>query len=392
MRLIAVLLLAVILSACSTFGSPTPLPTIVLSNPNSASTPTAVTGSGNNFSGGTTASGVVVPATSARLALTLGGSVKAVPVAEGDKVEAGQPLLELDNSTIQLDISQAERALRELTSQASIAAAEQAVATSQKAVDDAQKKLNTLNSGRADQKAIDYYEAQLTLAKQVLDNAEAVWSGVTDLTTADPKRAVAETNLYKARKAYNAALATLNWAKGKPSDNDFATAQANLDAAKAAYQETQWYLAALKGETLPPEATGGQLAKLQQARDNFMAAQSNLDHSRLLAPFSGVVTATHAVPGEFVLPGQVLVELADVDHLQVETTDLSERDVTNVKVGQPVTISVDALPQRMTGQVVKISPVSDTLGGDVVYKTTIALDNPPPGLRSGMSVKVQFGQ
>jgi hypothetical protein len=38
-----------------------------------------------------------------------------------------------------------------------------------------------------------------------------------------------------------------------------------------------------------------------------------------------------------------------------------------------------------------ISPLADTLGGDVVYKVTIELDSLPEGLRAGMSAEVQFG-
>jgi HlyD family secretion protein len=391
MRIISIILLAVMLAACSVVGTPTALPTVVLDNPGSGSTPAAVTGGGNTSSG-VTASGIIVPASQARLALTQGGSVKSVPVKVGDKVEAGQTLLELDDSNIQLVIAQAERTLREMTSQAAIASAEQAVATSQKAAEDAQKKLNTLNRGRADQKALDYYEAQLTLAEKALDTAKSVLSGLTDLSTADPKRAAAETNLYNAQRAYNAALANLNWARGKPSDNDFATAQANLDAANAAYQEAQWYLSALSGETLPPESTGSRLAQFEQAKDDLKAARTSLDHSRLLAPFSGTVAATNVVPGEYVLPGQALVDLSDVAHLQVETTDLSERDVPAVKIGQPVTVFVKALNQEMAGTVTQIAPLADTLGGDVVYKVTILLNDPPANLRAGMSADVQFGQ
>ena len=390
-RIIVILTLALVLAACSALGSPAALPTVVLDSPGSSSTPSAVVSSGNNPSS-ISASGIVVPASKARLALTQGGSVKSVPVSVGDKVESGQTLLELDDTAIQLEIARADRNLREMTSTAAIANAEKAVADSQKALEDAQKKMNTLNRGRADQKDIDYYEAQLTLAKKALDNAESARSGVTDLSTADPKRANAETNLHNAQKAYNAALANLNWARGKPSDNDFATAQANLDTATAARQEAQWYLAALKGEQIPDNATGAQLAQLEQARDNLKAAQTSLAHSKLLAPFSGTVGATNIVPGEYVLPGQVLVELSDVENLQVETTDLSERDVPNVKIGQTVKIFVKALNQEMNGIVNMISPLADTLGGDVVYKTTIKLDNPQPGLRAGMSADVLFGQ
>jgi multidrug resistance efflux pump len=326
------------------------------------------------------------------LALTLGGSVKAVPVSEGDQAQAGQTLLELDDSTIQLEIASAERTLREMTSQAAIAAAEQAVAAAEKAMDDAQKKVNTLNRDRADKKALDYYESQLTLAEEALKRAKSKVESLTELSTADPKRAAAETELYIAQRAYNAALASLNWARGEPSENDYATAQANLDAANAAYQEALWYVSTLKGESVPENATGKQLAMLQQAKDNLTAAQTRLSNSRLVAPFSGTVVATHVVPGEYILPGQALIELSDVAHLQVDTTDLSERDVSQVKIGQPVTVLVDALSQELSGSVVFISPLATTLGGDVVYRTVIALDNPPPELRAGMSVDVLFGE
>ena len=82
--------------------------------------------------------------------------------------------------------------------------------------------------------------------------------------------------------------------------------------------------------------------------------------------------------------------LSDVSKLQVETTDLSERDVPNVKVGQTVTVTIKALGQNVAGKVVSISPVSTTLGGDVVHKTTIDLDTTPDNLRAGMSVDVAF--
>ncbi len=61
-----------------------------------------------------------------------------------------------------------------------------------------------------------------------------------------------------------------------------------------------------------------------------------------------------------------------------------------VAVGQPVSVYVKALDERVAGRVSVIAPLADTLGGDVVYKTTIDLDSLPPGLRPGMSVEVQF--
>jgi HlyD family secretion protein len=62
-----------------------------------------------------------------------------------------------------------------------------------------------------------------------------------------------------------------------------------------------------------------------------------------------------------------------------------------VKVGQPAAVTVEALGETFAGDVVKIDPRASKIGGDVVYKVTIALAEPPSGLRWGMSAKVTIG-
>ena len=61
-----------------------------------------------------------------------------------------------------------------------------------------------------------------------------------------------------------------------------------------------------------------------------------------------------------------------------------------VRLGQAVTVSIKALNKDVAGKVTAISPLADNLGGDVVYKVTILLDNLPANLRAGMSVDAQF--
>ena len=56
-----------------------------------------------------------------------------------------------------------------------------------------------------------------------------------------------------------------------------------------------------------------------------------------------------------------------------------------------MSVRIKALNQSVKGKVSTISPLANTLGGDVVYKTTIDLDEPLAGLRAGMSVDVEFG-
>jgi hypothetical protein len=96
-------------------------------------------------------------------------------------------------------------------------------------------------------------------------------------------------------------------------------------------------------------------------------------------------------PGAWVTPGQPLLELADLTHLQVRTTDLSERDVPLVQIGQPALVYVKALNLEINGRVAEIAPLAEALGGDVVFTTTIDLEDAvPDGLRAGMSAEIRF--
>jgi multidrug efflux pump subunit AcrA (membrane-fusion protein) len=387
--LIGLLIITLILSACGANSTPTAIPTVVLDSgtaDNTSASPAPVASS----SGGVTASGIVAPAQEAQLAFALSGNIKKVYAAEGDQVKAGDLLVELDNTSVQMDVDQAQRTLRELTSPSAIAAAEQAVATDQKAYDDANKKVISVNNRHADSATINYLKDQVTLAQNALDHTRDQYKGTGGLSNVDPTRAKAATNLYNAQQAYNRAVSNLDWYANPPAENDVALANAGFDSASAALQEAKWYLSELKGETVSSDATGTQLAQLQQARDDLKSAQDRLDHTRLLSPFSGTITALNVVAGEYVSPGQVIAALSDVADLKVETTDLSERDVPKVSVGQKVNVLVEPLNKEVKGRVLTIASVSDTLGGDVVYKTTIALDELPEGIRAGMSVTVQY--
>jgi multidrug efflux pump subunit AcrA (membrane-fusion protein) len=86
----------------------------------------------------------------------------------------------------------------------------------------------------------------------------------------------------------------------------------------------------------------------------------------------------------------MVVVVIDPNHMHVETTDLSERDVPQVKIGQTAHITIKALNQNVTGKVTAISPLADSLGGDVVYKVLVRLDSLPEGALAGMSVTVDF--
>ncbi len=131
-------------------------------------------------------------------------------------------------------------------------------------------------------------------------------------------------------------------------------------------------------------------ANVQEAQASVDIAQANLSKGTLLAPYDGTITSIKVTPGEFVPFNKPVVTLATLDAYQLETTDLSERDIPSVHIDDPVNIFVEALNKNISGKVVGISPMASTVGGDVVFKVTIAPDAQPEGLRWGMTAKVEI--
>ena len=145
-------------------------------------------------------------------------------------------------------------------------------------------------------------------------------------------------------------------------------------------------------DVIPVEYRQRAEARVQQAQVVLELAKINLTEGTLTAPFDGVVASLGVSPGELVQSDQAVLTLATLHTLQVETTDLSERDITQVKIGSPATISMEALDQTFSGKVITISPISNTVGGDVVFKVAIAFDNQPEHLLWGMTAEVTIGE
>jgi len=163
-------------------------------------------------------------------------------------------------------------------------------------------------------------------------------------------------------------------------------AQANLAAAQIQVK----YLIRVGTDEKHLEVAENEVARAQAMLDSAnatLAAQSNLT-----APFAGTIVAVNISPSETVTPGQVVIVLGDLSSYQIETTDLSERDVHNVQINSPANIFIEALNQEVNGTVIDVARIADSLGGDVVYKVTIQLNEQPAGLLWGMSADVQIGE
>lgn len=131
-------------------------------------------------------------------------------------------------------------------------------------------------------------------------------------------------------------------------------------------------------------------SRAEQRRLAVEVAKASLEQATLEAPFAGTVIEVNISPGEYVQPAQVVMVIATLENLLIETTDLSELNVAAVEIGQPATVFVEALGEEFLGKVTAISPISNTIGGDVVFKVTIELDEQPQVLLWGMSADVEI--
>jgi HlyD family secretion protein len=142
--------------------------------------------------------------------------------------------------------------------------------------------------------------------------------------------------------------------------------------------------------SLPNEVFRKAQARADQSKAVWDTASASLAQATLTAPFDGTVVDLAVIPGELVQVNQIVLTLADLNNFQITTTDLSERDIARVKIGQTASVYVEALDMILTGKVIRISPIAETVGGDVVYPVTIELDEQAEGLLWGMSAEVEI--
>ncbi|MBV6449534.1 MAG: hypothetical protein MHPDNHAH_00245 [Anaerolineales bacterium] len=163
-------------------------------------------------------------------------------------------------------------------------------------------------------------------------------------------------------------------------------AEANLSAAQAQIR----FLTRQKTDQVHLDQANAEVERMQAYLDSANAALAA--QSALTAPFDGVIVEVNIAPSEIVTPGQVVIVLGDLAHFQIETTDLSELDVTKIQIGQPATVFIAALDANFTAKVSAVDRIGATLGGEVVFTVTLDFDDQPDNLRWGMSADVQFDE
>ncbi len=287
------------------------------------------------------------------------GRIVEILVKEGDHVTRGQLLLRTESVQQEADVQAQEAALQ--TTRADVLAAESAVQSAAAALKtaDAEVQQAQANFDRARE---DFARAEQMLADRLI--AQQVY---------DQRR------------------------------SDFEVAEANLDAAKARVgQAKAQYQQATHNREMAR-------ARVAQAQATLLRAKDVRSKTEYYAPLDGIVTALPVHEGENVVagiqnqPGSLLYQLSDLSVATAEVK-VDETEIVNVKLGQTADVAIDALPDKtFKGKVTEIgqSAIGRTSGltsGQSAttseeakdFKVVVTMDDPPPGLRPGLSTTAKI--
>jgi HlyD family secretion protein len=300
--------------------------------------------------------GYLVASSEANIAFEIDGKLAELDVKLGDKVEKGQLLAKLDDTSLQYKLEEAQLALLELTSPEAIANAELAITTAQTDVINAQAGVNNQQYWKNEALVQDYY-ASYVIAKDNLDRVQDAYdkANVGEYINNSAEASLYQ-SLYNARQTYETAKYYYSLYSQAPTERQVNEAQATLDLAKAQLTNAQNYLAALTGGTVPSDATGSTLAALRQAQLDVKTAQANLDSATLYAPMAGTVMSLDVEVGETISGNATIMTIDDLSQATIQFY-LDASDWSNAKVGYEASVSFDALEgQAFTGKVTQIMP------------------------------------
>ena len=128
-------------------------------------------------------------------------------------------------------------------------------------------------------------------------------------------------------------------------------------------------------------------AQRSQAKAAVAQAQSGFDYTSIRAPFNGVVIERRVDPGALASPGAPVMTVESTGRFRLEAT-VDEADVRFVRMGESVSVSLDAYPgESLNGRVTQIVPAADPSTRTFLVK----LELPSSKLvRSGLSGRAQF--
>ena len=301
-----------------------------------------------------TASGEIKPKNYINIGANAIGSITDLMVKEGERVRKGQLLARIESVQPEADV-QAQRA--------NISGAEADSNATEAGLKAADENINTM------QASIDQGKADLARMKSELDRAESLFK----------EQLMARQDFDTRKFTYEAQQSSVR------------AAEARLTQARAQREQAAAQLASSQ-------------RRVAMAKANLVRFDDLLKKHSSFAPLDGVVTNLPVRVGETVVPGlqnqngTIIMTIADMSLITAEVK-VDETDIVNVKLGQTVDVTIDAIPNRtFKGHVTEIgntailrssgmaasqSAISSQEAKD--FKVVVALDTPPEEIRPGLS-------
>ena len=283
-----------------------------------------------------------------------------------------------------------------------IAEAEKAVLAAQDALEDAQYDVDRLERGRGSDEQIALARANYLIAEEVYKQEQKDYDKVRGDPSEDTHKAMALTKLEDAKAKRDRALASLNWYLGEPDEAEVAETMNALALAQAQLEDAQQHLADLQNPT--QSAIDLAQANLDEAKSNLTdlkdgpdeddvtiaqtrltQAEASLKLASLTAPFDGTITDVQIMQGDLVSPGTTAFRMDDLSVMYVDLK-VSEVDIQQVQVGQPVSITFDAILDReYSGEVTEIGQYGQSSQGVVSFPVVIKMSDPDEWVKPGMT-------
>jgi HlyD family secretion protein len=242
----------------------------------------------------------------------------------------------------------------------------------------------------------------------VAGQQSAIAAAKTDIASYVAAEKTAEANVEKAKADLE--QKRLDWEREQPLYKAGIVAKSDYDAKKSAYDtdvaSLNQCLAALNQAKAQTDSAR---AHLQTNVATLSANQNLLDQTIMVAPFDAIVTNQPVREGESVVPGiqntagSTLMTLADMSVITAEVK-VDETDIVNIRAGQPVEITVDALPGKVfKGHVTLagdqallrstgMATLQSTTGTEEAkdFKVVVTLDDVSNDLRPGLSTTAKI--
>ena len=290
-----------------------------------------------------------------QISARVGGTVTGVLVKDNQTTDSGSALVEIDPRDYQIAVDRAKAELAD--AEAAAQAAHSGIdVTSTNATSNVTNATGGIAQSRAGadeaEKGIEAAKARLdsmrSNVRQVEANATKAAKDVERLKGLLAKDEVSQQMYDAAVAAADAQRAGVDAAKGGVAEAEAGVrvAQSRLVQAQVGEQQAQ---ASLRSAQTAPQQISAIRARAaaaeahaQQMRAQLAQAELNLEHASVKAPLKGLVSRKSVEVGQIVQAGQPLMAIIPLDEVWV-TANFKETQLQNMRAGQRVTVTVDAL-------------------------------------------------